>query len=129
MRTLFGKSVFSVVVLVATLFSVVRLNVALAGVNNTKITHYHFVSQPKSQKNVQSYISELKEYSIENGEELDDENDDNEEIIGCFFRSCVAIALGSLSDNTTSGKTLGSDNQSGRGKPVPLFIEFENFRL
>jgi len=129
MRNLVCKSTFSVLVLFAVLSSVLRLNVAFASGPIQKAIASEHISIPKTQKHFTTYFTELKEYTIENGEELDDESDDNEEILGCFFRNVLAIVFSDYNESSEAAKSLVLDDDFSRKNALPLFIEFENFRL
>jgi hypothetical protein len=129
MRNFVCKSTFSVLVLFAVLSSVFRLNIAFASTPAQKTASFEHLSLPKPQKHFTTYFSELKEYTIENGEELDDESDESEEITACVFRDYLAIVFGDYSESSESATSLFLTDNFSRKNTLPLFIEFENFRL
>ncbi len=129
MRNLICKSTFSVLMLFAVLASVLRLNVAFASTPGQKAVSYDQVSFPKQHKHYTSYFTELKEYTIENGEELDDEADDKDQVLECIYRHFITYIFSADADNGKSVNSLVLSDNFSRKNELPLFIEFENFRL
>jgi len=129
MRNLICKSTFSVLMLFAVLASVVRLNLVFASTPVQKAVSFEQFSYPKQHKHFTSYITELKEYTIENGEELDDEADDKDELPACIYRHFIAYIFSNDAETGKSLNTLVLSDNFSRKNALPLFIEFENFRL
>lgn len=129
MRRPVWRSAFSVLVMFAVLSSVFRTSISFATSTEQQPVHFKHISHSKPLKHISTYITEVKEYAIENGEELDDESDDTHQLLGCFFRSQLTAVFTESPDLNGATKVIVFEDKIGRKNNLPLFIEFENFRL